>query len=45
MPNDAPPVMRHGSVAVRLVKPRDARVLQRELLMNRPWLQKRWHRA
>lgn len=39
MPNDAPPVMRHGSVGLRLVKPRDARVLQRELLMNRPWLQ------
>jgi len=29
---------RHGSVAIRLVRPRDARVLQQELLSNRAWL-------
>lgn len=39
MPNDVLPVMRYGSVGLRLVKPRDARVLQRELLSNRAWLQ------
>jgi ribosomal-protein-alanine N-acetyltransferase len=30
---------RHGSVAIRLVRQRDARVLQNELLSNRAWLQ------
>ncbi|MCD2499366.1 GNAT family N-acetyltransferase [Microbacterium nymphoidis] len=29
---------RHGSVSLRLVKPRDARILQHELLSNRSWL-------
>ncbi len=29
---------RHGSVAIRLVRQRDARVLQQELLTNRAWL-------
>lgn len=29
---------RHGPVSIRLVKPRDARVLQQELLNNRAWL-------
>nr|BFF12229.1 hypothetical protein GCM10025699_35320 [Microbacterium flavescens] len=29
---------RHGPVAIRLVRPRDARVLQNELLSNREWL-------
>jgi ribosomal-protein-alanine N-acetyltransferase len=29
---------RHGSVAIRLVRQRDARVLQNELLSNRGWL-------
>lgn len=29
----------HGAVTVRLVRPRDARVLQHELLSNRAWLQ------
>lgn len=29
---------RHGSVSLRLVKPRDARTLQHELLSNRSWL-------
>ena len=28
----------HGPVAIRLVKQRDARVLQNELLANRSWL-------
>lgn len=28
----------HGSVTLRLVRPRDARVLQNELLSNRAWL-------
>lgn len=31
----------HGPVSIRLVKPRDARVLQNELLSNRSWL-RRW---
>lgn len=39
MPNDIQPVMRYGPVGLRLVKPRDARVLQRELMTNRSWLQ------
>lgn len=39
MSNDILPVMRYGPVTLRLVKPRDARVLQRELLENRSWLQ------
>jgi ribosomal-protein-alanine N-acetyltransferase len=30
---------RHGPVSIRLIKPRDARVLQQELLGNRRWLQ------
>jgi len=29
---------RHGTVAIRLVRQRDARVLQQELLSNRAWL-------
>ena len=29
---------RHGPVSIRLVKQRDARVLQNELLSNRGWL-------
>lgn len=29
---------RHGSVSIRLVRPRDARVLQNELIANRSWL-------
>ncbi|HEX5857566.1 MAG TPA: GNAT family protein [Microbacterium sp.] len=29
---------RHGDIAIRLVRPRDARVLQNELLSNRSWL-------
>lgn len=29
---------RHGPVSIRLIKPRDARVLQHELLSNRGWL-------
>lgn len=29
---------RHGPISIRLVKPRDARVLQAELLGNRSWL-------
>lgn len=29
---------RHGPISVRLVRPRDARVLQNELLSNRAWL-------
>jgi len=28
----------HGPVSIRLIKPRDARVLQNELLSNRSWL-------
>jgi len=31
--------MRCGAVRLRLIKPRDARVLQNELLTNRSWLQ------
>ncbi|QKJ18882.1 GNAT family N-acetyltransferase [Microbacterium hominis] len=30
---------RHGSVSIRLIRQRDARVLQQELLANRGWLQ------
>ncbi|GAA1547084.1 ribosomal-protein-alanine N-acetyltransferase [Microbacterium ginsengiterrae] len=33
--------LRHGSVELRLVRARDARTLQRELMENRSWLQ-RW---
>jgi len=29
----------HGPISIRLVRPRDARVLQHELLSNRSWLQ------
>ncbi|WP_310023258.1 GNAT family protein [Microbacterium resistens] len=32
---------RHGPVEIRLVRPRDARVLQHELVTNRGWLE-RW---
>jgi len=32
------PGHRHGPVSVRLVRPRDAKVLQHELLSNRSWL-------
>jgi ribosomal-protein-alanine N-acetyltransferase len=31
--------LQHGAVGLRLVRPRDARVLQNELLSNRSWLQ------
>jgi len=31
--------MQHGPVGLRLIRPRDARSLQRELLTNRAWLQ------
>lgn len=31
--------MQHGPVGLRLIRPRDARTLQRELLTNRAWLQ------
>ena len=31
--------MQHGQVGLRLIRPRDARTLQRELLANRAWLQ------
>ena len=30
---------RHGATSLRLVRPRDARALQNELLANRAWLQ------
>jgi len=30
---------RHGPVSIRLVRPRDAKILQHELLTNRTWLQ------
>src|SRR3954452_3717386 len=32
---------RHGAIGLRLIRTRDARVLQKELLENRSWLQ-RW---
>ncbi|MDA4894575.1 MULTISPECIES: GNAT family N-acetyltransferase [Microbacterium] len=38
---DASVARTHGPVEIRLVRPRDARVLQHELLTNRDWLQ-RW---
>ena len=39
MPLEGPAPLQHGSVALRLIRPRDARTLQRELLANRAWLQ------
>ncbi|MGL3150992.1 GNAT family N-acetyltransferase [Microbacterium sp. A82] len=36
---DLLPGRRHGPIELRLVRTRDARVLQRELLQNRTWLQ------
>jgi len=36
---DALIARRHGPVEIRLVRPRDAKVLQHELLTNREWLQ------
>jgi len=39
--NEAPTGMQHGPIGLRLVRARDARTLQRELLTNRTWLQ-RW---
>lgn len=36
---DLLPGHRHGSVELRLIRTRDARVLQHELLTNRAWLQ------
>jgi ribosomal-protein-alanine N-acetyltransferase len=36
---DATLAMQHGSVGLRLIRPRDARALQHELLTNRRWLQ------
>ena len=28
----------HGGIAIRLIRPRDARTLQHELMANRSWL-------
>lgn len=39
MPLDALAPLQHGRVGLRLVRARDARTLQRELLDNRAWLQ------
>ncbi len=39
MQNDLLTPMQHGPVGLRLIRTRDARVLQRELLTNRSWLQ------
>lgn len=36
---DAPAPLQYGPISVRLVRTRDARTLQRELLSNRSWLQ------
>ena len=36
---EAPAPLQYGSVGLRLVRARDARTLQRELLANRSWLQ------
>lgn len=36
---DAAAPLQYGSIGLRLIRPRDARVLQRELLGNRSWLQ------
>ena len=33
-----PSVLAHGTTSIRLVRPRDARVLQDELMANRAWL-------
>ena len=33
-----PSSYRHGAVAIRLIRPRDARTLQHELISNRAWL-------
>ena len=38
MPVDLTAPRQHGPVAIRLVKQRDARILQSELLSNRGWL-------
>ena len=35
---DGPAPYRHGPIAIRLIRPRDARLLQHELLANRSWL-------
>ena len=39
MQNDLLAPLQHGPVGLRLIRARDARVLQRELLANRSWLQ------
>lgn len=39
MPLESLDQMQHGPIGLRLIRPRDARVLQRELLGNRTWLQ------
>jgi len=39
MPLDSLAPLQHGSVGLRLIRMRDARLLQRELLANRAWLQ------
>ncbi|MDQ4213809.1 GNAT family protein [Microbacterium capsulatum] len=36
---DASVTMRHGPVELRLIRPKDARTLQHELVTNRRWLQ------
>lgn len=38
---DSSPRLTHGAVTVRGIRPRDARVLETELQVNRPWLE-RW---
>ncbi|MFE6736863.1 GNAT family N-acetyltransferase [Microbacterium sp. NPDC057650] len=39
MPFDTPAPLQHGPIGLRLVRSRDARILQHELLANRSWLQ------
>ncbi|UNK71823.1 GNAT family protein [Microbacterium sp. H1-D42] len=36
---EAPAPLQHGRIGLRIVRPRDARILQKELLANRSWLQ------
>ncbi|MFI8631489.1 GNAT family N-acetyltransferase [Microbacterium sp. NPDC077663] len=35
---DGPVVRAHGPISIRLVRPRDAKILQTELVQNRAWL-------
>ena len=35
---DGPVVRAHGPISIRLIKPRDAKPLQTELVQNRSWL-------